>query len=290
MPGPLLLPLLSMGLSAAGSASQSILQAGANRANRQFSEDMYNKQRADALADFNMQNAYNAPSAQMARFREAGLNPNLIYGQQTSTPSVRSSSVPSYDQKAPDVAGIGKDAMSAYFNTKIAQQTTNNMQMQQKLLQSQIAATDAGTLNTLSRTELNKFNLGLMDALKANTLASREIALQKASISKDILSNQAPALIASVGKRNNLMDASVLNMTQSALHTGADTERIKVETKRLDAAVTHLGLQNEYSEAENRLAKAGIMRGDPSWLRMIITALSKKFPSLLDILGLGNSQ
>ena len=36
---------------------------------------------------WNANNAYNTPAAQMQRFKDAGLNPNLIYGQQnTSTP------------------------------------------------------------------------------------------------------------------------------------------------------------------------------------------------------------
>lgn len=33
---------------------------------------------------WNMQNAYNTPAAQMQRYRDAGLNPNLIYGQGSS--------------------------------------------------------------------------------------------------------------------------------------------------------------------------------------------------------------
>lgn len=42
---------------------------------------------ANNIALWNMQNAYNTPKAQMERFKEAGLNPNLIYGQtNTATP------------------------------------------------------------------------------------------------------------------------------------------------------------------------------------------------------------
>lgn len=37
------------------------------------------------IANWNMQNEYNLPSNQMKRFKEAGLNPNLIYGSGTST-------------------------------------------------------------------------------------------------------------------------------------------------------------------------------------------------------------
>lgn len=35
------------------------------------------------LEMWNLQNAYNSPAAQMARFKEAGLNPHLMYGQGT---------------------------------------------------------------------------------------------------------------------------------------------------------------------------------------------------------------
>ncbi|MEM0167972.1 MAG: hypothetical protein QW515_05015 [Thermoplasmatales archaeon] len=44
-------------------------------------------------AMWNSENEYNAPTAQMARYKEAGLNPNLIYGQ--SNPSAGFSSAPS---------------------------------------------------------------------------------------------------------------------------------------------------------------------------------------------------
>ena len=43
--------------------------------------EMYDRQRTDALADWNRQNDYNTPKAQMSRFKEAGLSPHLIYGQ-----------------------------------------------------------------------------------------------------------------------------------------------------------------------------------------------------------------
>lgn len=44
-------------------------------------ENAANAQNAQQLAFWNMQNAYNTPKAQMQRFAEAGLNPNLIYSQ-----------------------------------------------------------------------------------------------------------------------------------------------------------------------------------------------------------------
>lgn len=58
--------------------------------NRQNSreDEVWNRQNAYNLEMWNMQNAYNSPAAQMARYKEAGLNPNLIYGQSNSGGSI----------------------------------------------------------------------------------------------------------------------------------------------------------------------------------------------------------
>lgn len=55
---------------------------------------------------WNMQNEYNTPFAQMQRFKEAGLNPNLIYGQGSSG---NATTLPRY--QAPRVDYSGRKAM-----------------------------------------------------------------------------------------------------------------------------------------------------------------------------------
>jgi len=57
---------------------------GTNYVNQEFSKGMYNRTRRDNIEFWNMNNAYNTPAAQMGRFKDAGLNPNLIYGQGNS--------------------------------------------------------------------------------------------------------------------------------------------------------------------------------------------------------------
>lgn len=47
-----------------------------NRANQQMAEYAYNRDQAM----WQMGNEYNAPEAQMARLKSAGLNPNMVYG------------------------------------------------------------------------------------------------------------------------------------------------------------------------------------------------------------------
>ena len=113
--------LITGGAALVGSAINAGSQMGTNSSQLSYSREMYDKQRADALADYNMQNAYNSPKQQMARFKEAGLNPNLIYGQMSNSPVVRSSSPQSYNPTAPqvDLAQPAGLALNAYYDTQL---------------------------------------------------------------------------------------------------------------------------------------------------------------------------
>jgi hypothetical protein len=120
--GPLAAPLITAGASLLGNLFNIGSQNRTNQRQQSVNEQMYNRQRADALADWNMQNAYNSPSQQMQRFKEAGLNPNLIYGQMTNSPVVRST-----DQKAPDFVApkidtnIPGNPLSQYYDIQSRQ-------------------------------------------------------------------------------------------------------------------------------------------------------------------------
>lgn len=121
MPGPLLIPLIAAGASVASQAINAGSQSATNQSQLSYSREMYEKQRADALADWNMQNQYNSPKEQMTRFKEAGLNPNLIYGQMSNSPVVRSSSPQSYNPTAPqaDLGSTANMAIGQYYDTQL---------------------------------------------------------------------------------------------------------------------------------------------------------------------------
>lgn len=70
-----------------------------NRENQQISyrqqQDLMRESQNYNTLMFHEANAYNSPVAQMLRFKSAGLNPNLIYGQMANTASAPSMSSPS---------------------------------------------------------------------------------------------------------------------------------------------------------------------------------------------------
>lgn len=84
MPGA---ALISAGAALAGNLIQNSVQENRDRVARAWQEKMYDRQRADNLAD-------NHPAAQMARYKQAGINPNLV----TGAPTMPGASVPSASQ------------------------------------------------------------------------------------------------------------------------------------------------------------------------------------------------
>lgn len=72
--------MLMAGLDTIGNTVSSIVNTNKTiKANKEMARYAYSKD----LDMWNLQNQYNAPAQQMQRFKEAGLNPLLIYGQGT---------------------------------------------------------------------------------------------------------------------------------------------------------------------------------------------------------------
>jgi len=125
------LPLIGQGVNA-------ISNLFTNKAQKNTNLEMYDRQRTDALSDWNRQNQYNSPSAQMQRFKEAGLSPHLIYGQTNTAPPVRSS-----DAKPPSYVAPQFDAQSA--NPLLMALQMDNMKKQGALLDSQAIKNNSET-------------------------------------------------------------------------------------------------------------------------------------------------
>ncbi len=128
--------LITGGASLLGGLINAGSQLGTNSSQLSYSKEMYDKQRADALADWNMQNKYNSPTEQMARFKEAGLNPNLIYGQMSNSPVVRTSSPQSYNPTAPqvDLGSAANMAVGQYYDTQLKTAQLDNLKEQNLLM------------------------------------------------------------------------------------------------------------------------------------------------------------
>lgn len=119
-------------------------------ANRELAQYAYQQD----LEQWNRANEYNTPKAQMERYKEAGLNPHLIYGQGTpgntqvgspkyNPPSEDYSSVP-----APQIPQLG-EGLGAYLGTKLQMAQIDNVK--------------ANTDNVNARTATEFWNSGLKE-------------------------------------------------------------------------------------------------------------------------------
>lgn len=105
------------------------------------------EQNAYNLYTWNLQNEYNSPKAQMQRFAEAGLNPNLIYSRSnTASPVASSASAGGLSQ----AIGSGSKAFQTVmaFKSMLAQlknmnEQNKNLQAQNSLISSQRSVADA---------------------------------------------------------------------------------------------------------------------------------------------------
>lgn len=161
-----------------------------NRKNRKFAEHMYEKQRTDALADWENMNQYNSPVEQMKRLKAAGLNPNLVYGDGANSPSatIRSSDFSQPQTEAPQFSNPVPAVLDSYFNTSIQEQQLRNMRKTEELIEAQRRATLANAglkeIDLKTQTELQQMGIqtskGLSDYQRSS--ADAESARTKADM------------------------------------------------------------------------------------------------------------
>jgi len=107
-----------------------------NAHNKQMAEYSYSKD----LEMWNRQNQYNAPESQMNRFKEAGLNPNLIYGQGNSgnATTLPKYSAPTLREKTrmPDISGV----IPSYQDYQLKKAQIDIANEQKRMLQERITS------------------------------------------------------------------------------------------------------------------------------------------------------
>lgn len=164
-----------------------------NKQARKWAEKMYGQQRQDALADWQMQAAYNSPEAQMKRLRDAGLNPNLVYGHgadATMSAGVRSSSPGNYSpQQREQSLGVG-DVVGQFLDTKIRGIQSNNLAIQAELMKQDLENKKAMEFKIYADTTKSQLQ-GVGQDIKnkyAPQLAEMSMEATRASVNKTLQS------------------------------------------------------------------------------------------------------
>lgn len=245
-----------------------------NRQARKWQEKMYGRQRQDALADWALQNEYNSPINQMARLRDAGLNPNLVYGKGAdamASTGVRSSSTGSWNPKAPqvDFGSVGRDSLSMYYDTQMKQAQIDNLKVQNTVLTQDALLKAAGVLESTSRrermgveTETGKFDLALKQDLRDMSLETMRAGIDKTLAETGRILTDQEIMIAMKQPNLQLALEHILNARKQRAKTDADI-------KHIDQQIEVLKKDQELKQLDIDLKEKGVQPTDALWQRIL---------------------
>jgi len=176
--------------------------------------------RKNALADWNRVNLYNAPKQQMQRYQEAGLNPNLIYGQQNNAPAIRST-----DFVAPKIEEGALDVLGKSNKLKVQDQAMKIAALQGQLLEAQINKTNADAIYVGSQTDWK-------------------------NLDTQRLKGQLPGLVDSIGLKNEETKENIKNKIADTNLKIGQLPIQEANKKKLDQEIQKLYTSNKFITLE----------------------------------------
>lgn len=263
-------------LGVAGDTINSISQAHQNKKNRQFSENMYNRQKADNREFWNIQNDYNSPQAQMKRFQDAGLNPHLIYGQGNpgnagaiSTPDVQSPQTRS-PEWGNSVSSSGFNRLMSQADLKIKNAQANNLQAQESVILEDAMLRRAQTRATEIGADRGRFSLDFDTEFRDVSGDARREQLRQLKTSTDLAMNR--------DVREALTNSSNLNEAIQRIQTmQLSRAKTREEMIQIRSQVQSIRSDVDLKKLEIDLRKEGINPNDPMWARVLGRALNSFF-------------
>lgn len=249
------------------------------RMQNEYNEGLWNKQnqyneyiwrmmneREDSV--WSRQNEYNSPAAQMARFKEAGLNPHLIYGQgnvagsigtapldsgnfQSSkfdSPSMANASLQNWSPRVPDYGAIGSvvgDTLANYVNFRQQAAQTNNLEATNDVIRQQAILTAAQATNEVTKGKHSDFDLKQKEALNNYVLEAAQLGIQKTSAEINSTNTHTQLDIERGGRESIMQRAQLSKMAQEMLNMKAEeaNKYLDNQIKLLDLQLKSVGLQ-----------------------------------------------
>lgn len=258
--------LAAGGLQVLNAGLTSINNSAQNRQDRR----MYMMQRQDALSDYHMQNQYNHPSSQMARLREAGLNPNLVYGNGNSiTPSAKVDNATLKSSQRQPLQFNPQDTLATINNLKIQQAQADNLRVQNSVLEqerilkeAQAAETAVRTVNIAQNTKTSEFDLGLKSEMRKLSIDAAIANLNKTQAdTRYTLDNNERAAVSNT--------QSIKESVQRIVNMKVGNQLSETQMREIEQRIKVLKIDERIKESEAKMREKGINPNDPTWMRII---------------------
>lgn len=284
MPFPLV-AAVGAGAQLAGAGIDAFATGNQNRKSREFSEKMYDKQKADNIAFWSMQNDYNSPQAQMQRFQDAGLNPNLIYGQGNSG---NSGAISTPDVQAPQfrspefgrgVQLAGLTFMNSMYDLDIKQAQLDNLKAQNSVIVEDAMLRRAQTAATDVNARRGEFNLDYESELRPISAESRREQLRQLKTNVDLSINEDARR--AIANSTSVQEAAERILSMRAERTTIPFRRGQMAAGTAEAyeRIRQMQKDGTLKDLDIALRKQGINPQDPMWSRIVGRVLSSTFES-----------
>lgn len=275
---PIPIAIAAAAMNAGSSILGNVLNASSNkkinRENQNFAREMYNRQREDALADYQMQNEYDSPKMQMARLRDAGLNPNLVYGHGADAQggTVRSSSAPSYSGQPTnyDFRGLGESFL-AYQDIKLREAQTDNLTRQNSVIAQDAILRAAQVQSTLADAHTKEFDLKMKNELKEISLEAANESLKK--LKTDVDRNEI-----GLDLDQRTFDANIKKTEAEARKALGEAGASQHMEARVLEEIKNLKKDGDIKQFQINLNKLGLTSSDPVYMRILQTLFGKYIP------------
>lgn len=199
-----------------------------NQRNRDWNLNLAKMQNQWNIDQWNRENAYNTPAAQMARFKAAGLNPDLIYGQQNL--SAASPEMTAGEGSQPtDVSNLANKRTIGDMMVQASQTRLTNAQA--KLAESQANKTDAETEGQGYQNEILKSDAAFRDVLNSGTVQLNNMSLKVSEKGMQLTDEQ----ITQVRKQ-----CAQIDQTIEQSRAAVDEIRQKISNLKTDQAISRL--------------------------------------------------
>lgn len=266
--------LLGIGTAVSGIAN-SISQGVTSRKNLKdqiaFSKSQADLEYQRAIEQRDYMNQYNAPVMQMKRYKEAGLNPHLIYGkggsagQQTQLPKYNRAEADFSQRKAYEVPNL----VGLYQQSRINEAGINNTNKDSALKEHQAmtektkqALNMANSNNAIARTLGQKIINEWLPLQQSTQIQERNANIVKSLAQADYTKQQTVTEL----KRAGLIDAQTATELQRKDLTVAQREKIIQETALAKVNTAFAKVRMAFFEAYEA---RGYDRNEILWLRGI---------------------
>jgi hypothetical protein len=255
-------------------------QRRANRENMRFTEQMYNRQRADNLFNWHLQNSYNHPSQQRKRLEDAGFNSALMYGKSASSGVAGQvqGATPQNKEIKPQTTGqfigdAGNSVMNSMYDLRIKAQQAKNLKKQESLLDQDILKRSAELVGQKIQNQSKRLGFNV-DTRYLDTLTGLSVDAAEENIRGTMISNRL-----NLDENERRWATTIWNVREAAtriLNHRLNMARTAQEVRFLRQRIQLIKYDKDIKRIQNEMWKRGQNPSDPAWQRILGELLSEQ--------------